>query len=84
MPAICERRILAVGGSKAVAIPSDWLAAFELRLGDIVEVIHDSIVLVKPQEMLIDLDFLCKELAFLRKKLPIPRIMRTRDRRTLR
>lgn len=82
MPACSRRRIMAVGGSKVVAMPPDWLAAFELHLGDTVEVIYDSVVLIKPQEMRIDPDFLCKELAILREKLPIHRKMRTCNRRT--
>ena len=56
---------MAVGGSRVVALPPDWLAALGLDLGDAVDVIYDSIVLVKPQSMRLDLEFLVKELALL-------------------
>jgi len=67
MPARSERRILAVGGSRAVALPPDWLEAVDLKTGDTVDVIYDSVVLVKPQGFRIDEGFLRKEFMQLRK-----------------
>ena len=67
MPARSERRILAVGGSRAVALPPDWLEAVDLKTGDTVDVIYDSVVLVKPQGFRIDEGFLRKEFVQLRK-----------------
>jgi antitoxin component of MazEF toxin-antitoxin module len=61
MPATSERRILAVGGSRAVAMPPEWLSALGLRVGDAIDVMYDSVVLVKPKDMDLDPDFLVKE-----------------------
>jgi antitoxin component of MazEF toxin-antitoxin module len=65
MPALCKRRVLAVGGSKAVAMPPNWLCALGLDLGDTVELLYDSVVLIKPQDMRVDPELLVKELALL-------------------
>lgn len=59
------RKILRVGGSKTVAMPPDWLRALELDLGDLVEVVYDSIVLVMPKTQELDLDFVIRELKLL-------------------
>jgi antitoxin component of MazEF toxin-antitoxin module len=61
MPARSDRRILAVGSSKAVALPPDWLRAFRLDVGDEIEVLYDSVVVVKPVALQIDEHFLRKE-----------------------
>jgi antitoxin component of MazEF toxin-antitoxin module len=36
------RRILPAGGSKAVALPPEWLRASRLGCGDAVEVVHEG------------------------------------------
>jgi len=61
MPAKTTRKILKVGGSKTVALPPDWLRALELDLGDVVEVLYDTIVIIKPQQIGLDFDLLKHE-----------------------
>lgn len=62
MPAKMVRKILQSGGSKVTALPPNWLRAFGIKVGDDVEVIYNSIVLIKPQGVKLDLEFLVKEL----------------------
>ena len=50
-----------------MALPPDWLEAVDLKTGDTVDVIYDSVVLVKPQGFRIDEGFLRKEFMQLRK-----------------
>jgi antitoxin component of MazEF toxin-antitoxin module len=65
MPALARRHIVAVGGSKAIPLPPDWLVALGLDLGDAVEVVYDSVVVVIPLGMHLDREFLVKEFAML-------------------
>ena len=62
MPAKTVRKILKTGGSRLVALPSDWLRALKLDAGDTVEILYDFIVLIKPRGMRLDIDLLLKEL----------------------
>ena len=68
MPALSQRRILSVGGSKAVALPPAWLAALGLDIGDDVIILYDSIVMIKPKGLKVSREFLLKEFALLDKK----------------
>jgi len=61
LPAKIERKILKTGDSKATALPPDWLRAFKLDIGDSVEVLYNSIVIIKPKGFPLDPDFLKKE-----------------------
>lgn len=61
MPAKIERKILKTGDSKVTALPPDWLRMFKLEIGDKIDVIYNSIVIVKPKGFKIDADFLRKE-----------------------
>ena len=62
MPAKIVRKVLRSGDSKVAALPPDWLRMFKIDLGDTVEVIYDSIVIIKPPHLKLDPDFLKKEL----------------------
>jgi antitoxin component of MazEF toxin-antitoxin module len=62
MPLRLERKILDVGGSKSVAIPPGWLAAYNLSSGDQVDVLVGSVVIVKPKGVDLDLELVAKEL----------------------
>jgi hypothetical protein len=42
-------------------MPPGWLSALGLRVGDTIDVLYDSIVVVKPKDMDLDPDFLVKE-----------------------
>ena len=65
MPAKTTRKLVKVGGSKAVALPPDWLRALKLELGDVLEVFYDSVVLIKPKGMKLSTEFLKRELDIL-------------------
>jgi len=62
MPAKIERKILRIGDSKAAALPPDWLRAFNIDVGDKIEVIYNSVIIIKPKSLSLDADFLKKEL----------------------
>ena len=77
MPAKTERKILQSGDSKVMALPPDWLRAFNLKIGDVIEILYDSVILIRPKGLKLDADFLNKELGIminLEKDMP-----RTRD-----
>ena len=61
MPARIERKVLQSGASKCTALPPDWLRMFNLQVGDNVDVIYNSIVIVKAKDFKIDPEFLKKE-----------------------
>ena len=61
MPAKIERKILKSGDSKVTALPPDWLRMFKIGIGDRVDVLYNSIVIVKPKGFKLDADFLKKE-----------------------
>jgi len=67
MPAKTLRKILKSGDSKVTALPPNWLRAFNLDLGDTVEILYDTIVLIKTKDTKLDLDFLRKEFEILTK-----------------
>lgn len=56
-----QRKILKTGDSKAAALPPDWLRMFQIEVGDNVEMIYNSIVIIKPQNFKLDPEFLRKE-----------------------
>lgn len=61
MPAKTDRKVLRTGNSKAMALPPDWLRMFKIDIGDTVEVLYNSIVIIKAKNFKIDPDFLKKE-----------------------
>jgi hypothetical protein len=61
MPSRIARKILKSGDSKTAALPPDWLRGNNLDVGDKVDVLYDSIVIVKPFGFKLDLTFLRKE-----------------------
>ena len=65
LPATSTRHVLMSGTSKCIALPPDWLRAFGLEVGDVVDVLYDSLLLVKPRNLRLDLDFLVKEFRIL-------------------
>jgi antitoxin component of MazEF toxin-antitoxin module len=65
LPAFSVRRILAVGGSKAVAMPPGWLKMYGLELGDTVELYADSLLFLKPKSIEIDFELVRRELVML-------------------
>lgn len=62
MPAKIYRKVMRSGDSRVTALPPDWLRAFGIQEGDVVEVIYNSLVIIKPKGFQIDPDFLRKEL----------------------
>jgi len=65
MPAVSKRKVLKVGGSRTVALPPQWLNAFNLNIGNEVELVYNSIVLIKPAGMKLDHTLLRKEIELL-------------------
>jgi len=65
MPAKMERKILKSGDSKCTALPPDWLRAFNIEVGDKIDVLYNSIVIVKPKGFKLDAEFLKKEFALI-------------------
>lgn len=61
MPAKIERKVLKSGDSKCAALPPNWLRMFSIDIGDKVDVLYNSIVIVKPKGFKLDADFLRKE-----------------------
>ena len=62
MPAKIDRKVLRSGDSKVTALPPDWLRAFNINIGDTVEILYDFVILIKPKGIKLDPDFLSKEL----------------------
>jgi len=65
MPAKIERKILRSGDSKVMALPPDWLRAFNINVGDDIIMIYNTIVIVKPKGFKLDPAFLRKEFALI-------------------
>ena len=62
LPAKIDRKVLRSGDSKVTALPPDWLRAFNINIGDTVEILYDFVILIKPKGIKLDPDFLSKEL----------------------
>jgi len=60
-PAKTERKVIRVGGSQAVALPPHWLCAFNLKVGDVLDIIYDSVVIIKPKRAKLDPELFVKE-----------------------
>ena len=61
MPARVGRSVLKTGNSLAVALPPDWLRLFGIKDGDKVDLIHDSVIIIKPKKLTFDPLFLKKK-----------------------
>jgi len=62
LPAKIDRKVLRSGDSKVTALPPDWLRAFNINIGDTVEILYDFVILIKAKGIKLDPDFLSKEL----------------------
>jgi len=49
MPAIVKRRIMKHGSSGVVAIPKEYRDYFELKFGDQVTILYDSLLIIVPK-----------------------------------
>jgi len=67
MPAIKRKRISKLGGSKVIPLPLDWARAFDLESGDFVEAFYDSIVVLIPPNLEIDIHHIIYELQLLKR-----------------
>ena len=65
MPAKIQRKVLQSGDSKVAALPPGWLRMFKIKLGDTVDVIYNSIVIIKTRGFDLDPGFLKKEFALI-------------------
>lgn len=61
LPAKIVRKVLKSGDSKVAALPPDWLRMFKIEIGDNVDVVYNSIVIIKPRGFHLDPEFLKKE-----------------------
>lgn len=61
LPAKIVRKVLRTGDSKVAALPPDWLRMFSIQVGDNVDMLYNSIVIIKPRDFQLDPAFLKKE-----------------------
>lgn len=61
MPAKITRKVLRSGDSKVTALPPDWVRMFRIKIGDSIDVLYNSIVIIKPRGFQLDPEFLKKE-----------------------
>ena len=62
MPAKVYRKILKLGDSKVAVLPPDWLRYYGMKAGDRVEVLYNTLVLIKPMGLKVDQDLIRKEI----------------------
>jgi len=80
MPASVGRSVFKTGNSLAVALPPGWLRLFGIKDGDKIDLIYDSVIIIKPKELILDPLFLKKEfeviikLSNIKKKITIKNI----------
>ena len=48
MPILERRRIYAAGHSLAITLPKNWLAYFDLKAGDMVQIIANGEIIISP------------------------------------
>jgi len=65
LPAKIERKVLKTGDSKVMAIPPDWARMFNIKVGDKIVCLYDTILIYKPPGMKLDSDFLKQEFAMI-------------------
>lgn len=65
MPARKDRKVLSSGDSKVVALPPDWLRALNLKVGDVVDLMYNSVVIIKSKGTKLDPALILKEIELL-------------------
>ena len=66
LPVTC-RQVVKFGTSSVVTLPPDWLRSYHLKVGDKVDVLYGTLLIVKPRDRGWDPDLVAKELAVLAK-----------------
>jgi antitoxin component of MazEF toxin-antitoxin module len=61
MPILVERKLIQLGNSLAVTLPKAWAKYFQLKAGDIVEIVADDILTVQAKPGVRNI-YLCKDL----------------------
>lgn len=61
LPAKIYRKVLKLGDSRVTALPPNWLRYFEIETGDTVEILYNSVVVIKPVGLKMNHDLLRKE-----------------------
>jgi antitoxin component of MazEF toxin-antitoxin module len=51
MPIVSFRKIIRTGGSRTVALPPAWLNALDLKLGSVLLMVADGVILITPPGM---------------------------------
>lgn len=62
MPAKSSRKIVRIGSSSFITLPIDWVRGMGLKEGDEVEILYDSIILILPKKIALDMSFIIREL----------------------
>ena len=57
-----ERRLVKTGSSSTINLPPDWLRTLKLKAGDSVELLCDSVVIVRRKEIEFDVEMLKTEI----------------------
>lgn len=57
MPILVERKLFATGDSLAVTLPKEWARYFQLKAGDVVEVVANTELSIKPKRSDKNIDF---------------------------
>jgi len=47
------------------ALPPHWMKAFKLKVGDEIDILYNSIIIIKPKNLQLDPEFLKKEFALM-------------------
>jgi antitoxin component of MazEF toxin-antitoxin module len=62
MPSKIERKIIQAGSSKVAALPPDWLKMFNLDIGSDLDMIYNSVIIIKPRGFHIDPELMRREI----------------------
>lgn len=65
MPAKIVRKVRQSGDSKVMAVPPDWARMFNVKVGDSITCLYDTIIIYKPPGLKLDPEFLKKEFAMI-------------------
>ena len=65
MPLVLERKLVKTGSSTTINVPYDWLRTLKLKAGDVVELICDSVIIVRRKDIDFDAEALKKEIDLL-------------------
>ena len=62
MPIVLERKLVKTGTSTTINLPPDWLRTLKLGVGDVVELLCDSVIVVRRKDLEFDAEMLKREI----------------------